>query len=72
MTDVYVYLVDKPCDVEEAVLPCFGGYTVYLNARLSYSDRVKAYLHAIGHIENNDFEKDDVQQIEMEAHYERA
>jgi len=50
------------------VTPCLDGYTVYLNARLSYAGRVRAYHHAIRHIERNDFENDDVQKIEEEAH----
>jgi hypothetical protein len=29
---------------------------------------VRAYEHALWHIENNDFEKHDVHQIESEAH----
>lgn len=68
MDNIYVYLVDLPDRVNEMVTPCFDGYTVYLNARLSYAGRVRAYHHAIGHIERNDFEKYDVQQIEEESH----
>ena len=68
MDDIYVYIVDMPTSAAEMIMPCNGGYTIYLNARLSYQDRVKAYLHALGHVERNDFEKADVQQIEMEAH----
>ena len=44
------------------------GYTVYLNARLSYAGRVRAYLHAMRHIERNDFERANVQEIETETH----
>jgi len=68
MVDVYVYIVDLPERVDEMVTPCLDGYTVYLNARLSYAGRVKAYHHAIRHIERNDFENYDVQKIEEEAH----
>lgn len=68
MVDIYVYIVDLPGRVDEMVTPCLDGYTVYLNARLSYAGRVEAYHHAIRHIERNDFENDDVQKIEEEAH----
>ena len=68
MDNVYVYIVDMPTTANEMVMPCSDGYTVYLNAKLSYRGRVKAYLHAMKHIERNDWEKDDVQQIEYEAH----
>ena len=68
MAEVYVYIVDLPDQVDEMVTPCLDGYTVYLNARLSYSGRVRAYHHAIRHIERNDFEAENVQKIEEEAH----
>lgn len=45
-----------------------GGHSVFVNARLSQEGRLTAYRHALRHIENGDFEKDDVQQIEAEAH----
>ena len=66
--DIYVYLVDLPPAVPEMVSPCSDGYTIYLNARLAYADRVKAYLHALGHVERNDWEKANVQEIEKDAH----
>ncbi|MBO7726900.1 MAG: hypothetical protein J6S50_00455 [Oscillospiraceae bacterium] len=69
MDDIYVYLVDLPTTVPEMVAPCIGGgFTIYLNARLSYQDRVKAYLHALEHVTRNDWSREDVQQIEKEAH----
>ena len=63
-----MYLVDLPDHINEMVTPCLDGYTIYLNARLTYAGRVSAYHHAIKHIERNDFEKDDVQTIEKENH----
>ena len=68
MTEVYVYIVDLPDRVDEMVAPCLDGYTVYISSRLSYTGRVRAYCHALQHIERNDFEMDDVQRIELEAH----
>ena len=68
MSDVYIYIVDLPDRVDEMVTPCIDGYTVYLNARLSYAGRVRAYLHAMRHIERNDFERANVQEIETETH----
>ena len=70
MNDVYVYLIDMPYKVHEVVSPCLdGNYTVYLNSRLSYQDRVKAYNHALRHIETCDFEcEEDIQTIEARAH----
>lgn len=70
MDNVYIYLVDLPDRIDEMVTPCADGYTVYLNARLSYSGRVRAYHHAMTHIGRNDWKRDNVQEIEKEAHEE--
>lgn len=67
MNDIFVYLVKLPEGIDEVVLPCFDGYTIYIDPSLSHSEQLKAYKHALSHIENNDFEKTDVQQIEYEA-----
>lgn len=68
MDDIFVYLVDLPPKIAEMIAPCENGFTVYLNSRLSYQDRVKAYMHALKHVERNDWNKDNVQMIEKEAH----
>lgn len=70
MTDnIYVYVVDLPGSITEMVCPCFDGYTVYLNARASSEAQKEGYLHALYHIQNHDFEReDDIQTIESEAH----
>lgn len=68
MDDVFVYVIDLPAKVREIVMPCSCGYTVYISARLDLPHRLKAYRHALRHIAERDFEKDDVQQIEAEAH----
>lgn len=68
MDDIYVYTVDLPRHIDEMVTPCVGGYTVYLSSRLDEAQRLKAYKHALHHIENDDFSRTDVQQIEAEAH----
>ena len=66
--NVYVYLVDLPDRVDEMVTPCIDGFTVYISSRLSYAGRVRAYNHALRHIDRNDFEMDDVQKIELKNH----
>ena len=45
-----------------------GSFTIIINARLSHASQLKAYQHAMSHIEKNDFEKADVQAIESIAH----
>lgn len=66
--DVFVYIVDLPDGVNEMVAPCLAGYTVYINDKLSPEGRREAYRHALYHIINHDFEKSDVNEIEIEAH----
>lgn len=69
MDDIFVYIVDLPVGVAEMVAPCFGGFTIYLNARLSDQGREKAYLHAIEHVERDDWKHNDVQTIESEVNH---
>ena len=68
MEDVFVYLVPLPTKIREMITPCDDGYTVYLNSRLTQEAQEKAYNHALLHIEMNDFELQDVQEIEGRAH----
>lgn len=68
MDDIFVYLTDLPDGIREMVTPCLDGYTVYIDARQSREECQKAYMHALQHIRNHDFEKDDVQEIEAKAH----
>ena len=70
--DVYVYMTELPEGIHEAVTPCLGGFTVYINDQLTYEESMKAYKHAMYHILNEDFDKSDVQQIEAEAHRMRG
>lgn len=72
MTEIFVYLVDLPDRIDEMVTPCLDGYTIYLNAKLTYRGRIKAYMHALEHVERNDWDKTEVQQIEYEAHKEET
>ena len=71
MDDVYVYLEPLPDGINEMTMPCFGGYTIYLDPRQSFESMRDSYKHALSHIEHNDFEKEDVQEIETKAHMRR-
>lgn len=68
--DVYVYLIDRlPPKTHEMVCPNPDGtYTVLIDAKLSYSMQMESFNHAMKHIQNGDFEKCDVQEIEANAH----
>ena len=41
--DVFIYFVDLPNGINEAVMPCFCGYTIYIGKNLPYEEQVKAY-----------------------------
>lgn len=66
--DIYVYFISLPDKIHEVVLPCEDGYTVYIDINLDEKGRIDAYNHALRHVTNNDFEKEDVQEIEFDAH----
>lgn len=68
MDNVYTYVVNMPPKVHEFVTPCADGYTIYIDEKLSHDARLKAYDHAMHHIRDGDFDKDDVQSIETNAH----
>ena len=68
MDNIFTYFVKLPDGIDEVVMPCLDGYTVYIDVNLSEQQQLKAYAHALHHIRNNDFEKPDVQAIEAEAH----
>lgn len=67
---VYSYLVDlEDSKVTEMVRENTDGtYSIFLNTRCSHEQNIESYLHAVKHICNRDFEKDNVQEIETEAH----
>ena len=43
-------------------------FTIFINSRLSADGQLRAYEHAMKHIKNEDFQKDNVQAIEAVAH----
>lgn len=57
-----------PDGIDEMIVPCADGYTIWTDSRLTYRGRIEAYNHALGHIERNDWEEYYVQKIESVAH----
>lgn len=43
------------------------SYTIFLNSRLSCEQQKKSYLHELQHIYNDDFSKENVSIIELNA-----
>lgn len=70
MDNVYVYVVNMPPKIHEFVTPCADGYTIYIDDKLSPNAKIDAYNHALKHIVCGDFDKLDVQSIEINAHAE--
>lgn len=68
--DVNIILMDFPKGKgHEMVVPNEdGSYTIFINAALNYESQQAALKHAMSHIENDDFYKEDVQEIEYLAH----
>lgn len=67
--NIYHYVISLPDGVDEAVLACADGYTIYTADRLGHEERLKAYRHALAHIQNNDFfSPHTVAHIENERH----
>lgn len=69
MNDVYTCMKNMPPSIAGfTVSNPDDTYTIVLNARMTNERLMEAYRHEIEHIENNDFEKYDVQEIEQNAH----
>ena len=69
MENINVQLLNMDTKIpEHLVKNDDDSYTVFLNARLSQESRIKSYIHALRHIEKNDFGNENVQTIESEAH----
>lgn len=70
--DIYIYFTELPKGIDECVISCCGGYTIWIDRRLSDKRKRDALDHAMHHIKNGDLDYNcerSVQQIEFEAHY---
>ena len=63
-----MYYEPLPDGVNEAVLTCLGGYTIYIDPRQSKDGIERSFQHALRHIRNGDLYRTDVQEIECQAH----
>lgn len=69
MENINVQLMDMDTKIPEHLVKNDDDtYTIFLNARLSRDRQLRSYYHALQHIKENDFEEEDVQEIELEAH----
>lgn len=65
--DYQIILLDMPTN-EAVTVNEDGSYTIFINARLNRKQQIKSYYHAMKHIVGEDFEKENVQEIEVLAH----
>ena len=67
--NVNVIIMDMEYGIHEHLIQNHdGSYSILLNARDTRETREVSFAHALYHIVNGDFEKDNVQQIEADAH----
>ena len=67
--DYQVHFIKLGNNVKEAVTRNEDdSYTIFIDNRLCKEEQNNAFLHAIKHILQNDFDKTDVNLIELEAH----
>ena len=72
--DRYTFnLVLLDCDTQVGETICLNAddsFTIFINSRLSREKQVECFKHALIHVRNNDWEKSDVNEIEVAAHNE--
>lgn len=69
MEDINIQLLNMDTKIpEHLVKNDDNSYTIFLNARLSQESRLKSYCHALKHIAEEDFGKENVQEIESNTH----
>lgn len=62
-------LLDDSCGVPGSVWHNRDdSYTIFIDSRLTIERQKEVFQHELNHILNNDFEKENVQQIESIAH----
>ncbi len=67
---INIFYQNLPCKVRSVVTEnSDGGYSIFINSRLSYEIQYEAAKHEVWHIEHDDFHnKDCVDCIELQAH----
>lgn len=66
--EVFVHFIDHLGNDEAVTQNEDGTYSIFIDAQLSPEGQRRAYEHALEHIHGLDFEKQNVQEIEIQAH----
>lgn len=73
MEDINVQFIDMDTKIPEQIVKNQDdSYTIFLNSKLSHDEQLKSYSHALMHIRRNDFDKENADSIEENAHMEIA
>lgn len=65
-----VILLNDACGVPGSVWHnSDDSYTIFIDAKLSEEKQKKVFLHEMNHIQQKNFEKENVQIIESESHH---
>ena len=68
--DINIRLIDMDVLVGEQIIKnSDDSYTILINARLSHERQLECYRHALLHINNEDFSKDNADNIEYCSHF---
>lgn len=70
MDNINIFLIDfgRSNPAATSTLNEDGTYTIFINSRCSWHHQRLGCYHELYHILNNDFQKYDVNEIELEAH----
>lgn len=69
LLDANVIYADLLASIKAYTVSCPDDtYTIVLNSRHSHEQLLRSYSHELRHIENGDFDKDNVNIIELSAH----
>lgn len=67
-----VIMIDVDTEFGETICKnADDSFTIFINARQSLDMQRYCFEHALCHVRRNDWEKDNVQEIEYEAHKEK-
>lgn len=69
LEDIGIHIIDMDPMIREHVISNEdGSFSIFLNAKMNKETQIEAYYHALHHIANDDFYKDDADAVEAAAH----
>lgn len=69
MLGINIIYVDMPCRIKGFILiNSDTSYTIFINSKLNLEQQREVYIHEKNHIENNDFEYEDINIVEYIRH----